>query len=58
MKKVEIDGYVVVVTLDNGERVREQSVTAVLLAEILKELQSVPRAAPGLNFLSSGRNTV
>lgn len=53
MKNLEIEGCVVVVTLDNGERVREQSVTAVLLVEILKELQKVPAAAPGLNFLRS-----
>lgn len=34
IKKVYVDGTAVVVELENGEKVREHSATAILLAEI------------------------
>lgn len=40
IKKVWVDGTAVVVELENGERVREHSATAVLMADMWRKANS------------------
>lgn len=50
VKNVRVEGCVVIVETTGGERVREQSATAILLAEILMEMREMKEKESGRNI--------